>query len=150
MGESSKNFSFYGPIPQKIVANLVPRAFSTVVADGQFSTLGTVLLATLSRLTRVTGLDKELKISSQVEKSSAGPACGISAQKNEDVGVVLCREDFSAPVMPSTTKISNSARCAHHKRASKEPTSAVGLGGKKTRKKKRTKDAIDDLFDSLL
>ncbi|PYI10898.1 hypothetical protein BO78DRAFT_360301 [Aspergillus sclerotiicarbonarius CBS 121057] len=137
-----------------LAIHVIPKcylAFSTVVADGQFSTLGTVLLATLARLTRATGIDKELKVSSQPGKTFTGPVCGIDAQKNEDVGVVLCRrEDSSVPMRPSRTKDSNNSRRTHHKSGSKEPKSAVGLDGKKKRKKKPTKDAIDDLFDSLL
>ncbi|RAK96425.1 uncharacterized protein BO80DRAFT_429055 [Aspergillus ibericus CBS 121593] len=137
-----------------LAIHVIPKcylAFSTVVADGQFSTLGTVLLATLARLTRATGIDKEMMVSTQQAKTFTGPVCGIDAQKNEDVGVVLCRrENSSAPMMPSRTKDSHNSRHAHNSGGPKEYKSAVGLDGKKIRKKKRTKDAIDDLFDSLL
>ncbi|GLA73096.1 hypothetical protein AtubIFM55763_003995 [Aspergillus tubingensis] len=137
-----------------LVTYLMPKcyqAFSAVVADGQFSTLGTVLIATLARLAKATGIDKELRLSSQTEKASTGPIFGIDAQRREDMGVILCRpEGSSTPTLLSETQVPEVSRRAHDEVSLKAPESTVGSKKKSMRKKKRKKDAIDDLFDSLL
>ncbi|PYH66051.1 meiosis protein MEI2 [Aspergillus vadensis CBS 113365] len=129
----------------------VRTAFSAVVADGQFSTLGTVLIATLARLAKATGIDKELRLSSQTEKALTGPIYGTDAQRREDMGVILCRpEGSSTPTLLSGTQVPEVSRRAHDEVSLKAPESTVGSKKKSMRKKKRKKDAIDDLFDSLL
>ncbi|OJZ86234.1 hypothetical protein ASPFODRAFT_61558 [Aspergillus luchuensis CBS 106.47] len=126
-------------------------AFSAVVADGQFSTLGTVLIATLARLAKATGIDKDLRLSSQTEKASTGPIYGTDAQRREDMGVILCRpEGSSTPTLLSGTQVPEISPRAHDEVSLKAPESTVGSKKKSMRKKKRKKDAIDDLFDSLL
>ncbi|GKZ58358.1 hypothetical protein AnigIFM49718_004176 [Aspergillus niger] len=127
------------------------QAFSAVVADGQFSTLGTVLIATLARLAKATGIDKELKLPSNTEKASTGPVYSTGAQRREDMGVVLCRPACSStPTLPHRTQVPGSSRRARDERSLKAPKGTVGSKEKSMRKKKRKKDAIDDLFDSLL
>nr|XP_001396540.2 meiosis protein MEI2 [Aspergillus niger CBS 513.88] len=126
-------------------------AFSAVVADGQFSTLGTVLIATLARLAKATEIDKELKLPSNTEKASTGPVYSTGAQRREDMGVVLCRPACSStPTLPHRTQVPGSSRRARDERSLKAPKGTVGSKEKSMRKKKRKKDAIDDLFDSLL
>ncbi|KAI2815948.1 hypothetical protein CBS63078_920 [Aspergillus niger] len=127
------------------------QAFSAVVADGQFSTLGTVLIATLARLAKATEIDKELKLPSNTEKASTGPVYSTGAQRREDMGVVLCRPACSStPTLPHRTQVPGSSRRARDERSLKAPKGTVGSKEKSMRKKKRKKDAIDDLFDSLL
>ena len=139
------------PTPPSTIADLISRAFSAVVADGQFSTLGTVLIATLARLAKATGIDKELKLPSNTEKASTGPVYSTGAQRREDMGVVLCRPACSStPTLPHRTQVPGSSHRARDERSLKAPKGTVGSKEKSMRKKKRKKDAIDDLFDSLL
>ncbi|KAJ5330970.1 hypothetical protein N7476_000753 [Penicillium atrosanguineum] len=55
-------------------------AFSTVIADNQFATLGVVLLAALARLTKATGTEREM-------------ATRMQPTTKRDTPVVLAKED---------------------------------------------------------
>ena len=81
-------------------------AFSTVVADNQFSTLGIVLLAALARLSKITGISHQLKMQPVSESKMVSKA------------------------------------------AKEKPTEKLKDVAKPTKKKKK-KNAIDDLFSGL-
>ncbi|KAF5861499.1 hypothetical protein ETB97_012903 [Aspergillus alliaceus] len=122
----------------------------TFVADGQFSTLGTVLLGTLARLTNAIGLDKELKSPAQTVTFKATPS-HPTIEGSEDFGEVLSRnKNLSCP--DEILEEASSKAEENFKSASTRPESkideAVTTHNKK--KKKKKKDAIDSLFDGLL
>lgn len=123
-------------------ANCFLSAFSTVVADNQFSTLGIVLLAALARLSKITGIS-ELK-QPVTSKSKFTPIVA-----KEDLGERIRRID-NAPLPP--VKISSDSKVSKFSKASKvsEPTEKLTEDvSKSTSKKKKKKNAIDDLFSGL-
>ncbi|KAJ5231316.1 uncharacterized protein N7469_005904 [Penicillium citrinum] len=130
--------------PQYLSQYLIPRcyqAFSTVVADNQFSTLGIVLLATLARLVKATGikfsklarvevkLPKNIPVRSEVDRGER-----IVRVDDVDVGVGVDAVSVSRQKQSSET--------VSQEKSSKEKTKRV-----KTAKKK--KNAIDDIFGGL-
>lgn len=121
------------------------RAFSTVVAENQFSTLGVALLAALARLTRATGADRMLNVRPESKLKKASTAVPI-----EDRGERINRDSSNAIV--ATREIDESSSKKHQKRFSKQERSSNMSSGTKSTKKasKRKKDAIDDLFSGLL
>lgn len=132
--------------------------FSTVVADGQFSTLGAVLLATLARLAKAIGIRKELKIPATTVGTSA---FGSSSEttKEEDIGIIVSRARHKAvtPLPPDHCDLDDLGRIAYHKSTGSLPRGSGRCEEtkmedriQKKKKKNRRKDAIDDLFDSLL
>ncbi|KGO63663.1 hypothetical protein PITC_072160 [Penicillium italicum] len=132
------------------LATVIPRcyiAFSTVVADNQFSTLGIVLLAALARLSKITGIS-QLKMQPVKNKSKI-----ISVTK-EDLGERIHRIDNAlAPVKDSQSdsKFSMVSRVSRASKASnikEKPTEKLTDGVSKSTKKKK-KNAIDDLFSGL-
>ncbi|RAL07721.1 uncharacterized protein BO97DRAFT_408730 [Aspergillus homomorphus CBS 101889] len=141
--------------------NIIPKCylvFSTVVADGQFSTLGTVLLATLARLAKVTGIHKVLR--KPARTGDIAPTLGRSNKCiKEDTGTIILRSRQSPGplILPDHGDLNGLGRMTGLKNTRSLPSSSQGCEDtdkknqtqKKTKKKKR-KDAIDDLFDSLL
>ncbi|KAK5787498.1 hypothetical protein VI817_009995 [Penicillium citrinum] len=130
--------------PQYLSQYLIPRcyqAFSTVVADNQFSTLGIVLLATLARLVKATGikfsklarvevkLPKNIPVRSEVDRGER-----IVRVDDVDVGVGVDAVSVSRQKQSSET--------VSQEKSSKEKRKRV-----KTAKKK--KNAIDDIFGGL-
>ena len=115
-------------------ANLaVVRAFSTIVADTQFSALGIVLLTALSRLTKATGIDyKDLKYQR--------PPAKRLVKKEQDNDNTELKEDFGQVV--------------HRREAGSIPGASLPDNAKAKVKapetKKRKKNAIDDLFEGLV
>ncbi|KAL2862971.1 uncharacterized protein BJX67DRAFT_385080 [Aspergillus lucknowensis] len=147
---------------QYLADRVVPRcyeAFSVVVADVQFSALGTVLLATLACLSKWTGIDENLKSCSQVETACSDDLLDTTQipSGQEDVGEALSRngevsgdfpqlrpQEISQPVFWNPGSITPST-----------PDAVKGpevLRPKKEKRKKKKihKNAIDDLFDGLL
>ncbi|KAL4898459.1 hypothetical protein BDV59DRAFT_166888 [Aspergillus ambiguus] len=132
-------------------------AFSTVVADGQFSTLGVVLLATLARLSKAAGIDKELKALGRANAVGKGQSyetlTPTPTPKTEDVGEVLER-DLDAPTATGSAEMQASRKKSSTvlpESRSKEKKMKPSVEEKKSKKKsKRKKDAIDDLFAGLL
>ncbi|KAL4958824.1 uncharacterized protein BDV14DRAFT_24271 [Aspergillus stella-maris] len=138
---------------------ILPRcyvAFSVVVADVQFSTLGTVLLATLAQLSKVTGIDEELKSRSQIQPrfGLVSPPHVRPVKAKEDIGEALSRnEDVSdrgqipvtkqAPRPNAEDPVPTPAKTisVHEVSATAKP---------KARNKKKGRNAIDDLFSGLL
>ncbi|OGM41587.1 hypothetical protein ABOM_008745 [Aspergillus bombycis] len=120
------------------------------VADGQFSTLGAVLLGTLARLAKSTGIDKEMKFAAQTETPRAASS-HARIDGPEDVGEVLSRNNNLSGLGGFLKKpCSKAEEClkSSPKKSNKITDTAVKQSKNKKRKKK--KDAIDDLFDSLL
>ncbi|PYI23312.1 hypothetical protein BO86DRAFT_50918 [Aspergillus japonicus CBS 114.51] len=140
---------------------IIPRCylvFSTVVADGQFSTLGTVLLATLARLAKAIGFRKELKIPATTVVTSALDSSS-EITKEEDVGTVVSRgrPNPVIPLPPDHCDLDDLGRMAYQKSTGSLPRGSGRCEEtkmeeriQKKKKKNRRKDAIDDLFDSLL
>ncbi|PYH98925.1 hypothetical protein BO71DRAFT_394886 [Aspergillus ellipticus CBS 707.79] len=127
-------------------------AFSTVVADGQFSTLGIVLLATLASLEKAIGFGKQLKVPVPDGKSSASSAYGGKNPENEDVGEILSRSQVCpTPMIAPMMKHSNASKNSIRQECSlREPMGVADIHMEKPRRKKRRKDAIDDLFKGLV
>lgn len=121
-------------------------AFSTVVADGQFSTLGTVLLAALAATKKATVFVKRRDFVQQRE------AAVRSEVNSNDVGELVQREveEMEQPdplKMPSTkAEVEN-----NHESPNETSTgSTLSTPAKRSRTKRRSRlNAIDDLFDSL-
>lgn len=125
-------------------ANCILSAFSTVVTDNQFSTLGIVLLAALARLSKVTGISHQLKMQ-PVTRSKIAPV----KKDREDLGERIRRID-NTPVTP--VKISQSDfKVPKASKVSEKPTERPtdDAVSKSTSKKKKKKNAIDDLFSGL-
>lgn len=121
------------------------RAFSTVVADVQFSALGTVLVATLARLAKATGIDRDLKTSFRADKVCRSKAPSISLHHDEDLGEILSRKPHSK--LPKEVDITESNKAKSG--SISETASTAGVHTRKSKKRKK-KDAIDDLFKGLL
>ncbi|KAJ5139102.1 uncharacterized protein N7515_003950 [Penicillium bovifimosum] len=112
------------------LAQIIPRcyiAFSTVVADNQFSTLGVVLLSALARLSRLTGISHQMKM-----KSNSKKVTPVTAKV--DIGERVRRVD-----VPVGVKVPEKAE-----KSEKDASKAT-----KKKKKKKKKNAIDDLFSGL-
>ncbi|CDM37641.1 hypothetical protein DTO013E5_7586 [Penicillium roqueforti] len=130
-----------------LATHVIPRcyiAFSTVVTDNQFSTLGIVLLAALARLSKVTGISHQLKMQ-PVTRSKIAPV----KKDREDLGERIRRID-NTPVTP--VKISQSDfKVPKASKVSEKPTERPtdDAVSKSTSKKKKKKNAIDDLFSGL-
>jgi ribonuclease MRP protein subunit RMP1 len=108
-----------------------------VVAENQFSTLGIVLLATLSRFAKATGikLEEETRQRPQMKKTQ-------SALPTEDRGERVSRADIGAVPSPKQgPQVSQ--------KASEKSTSDKASAIKPKKKTKKKKNAIDDLFSGL-
>jgi ribonuclease MRP protein subunit RMP1 len=156
------------------------RAFSTLVADSQFSTLGVVLIAMLARVGRIVGLPeveadpagadanvKTLLVSSfRATGQQSGEA--VLREYMEDVGKVVERSP-STKASPSEAIIQPGGASKRLAKASANSTEggAVDANGQNatkttvqeaapltsdTRPKKKRKkgNAIDDLFSNLI
>ncbi|KAL3448636.1 hypothetical protein BJX65DRAFT_275289 [Aspergillus insuetus] len=140
---------------------IVPKcyvAFSGVVADVQFSPLGTVLLATLAQLSYSIGIDKNFITRHPTELASIHLPLSHPAipDGKEDVGQALSRSGAGIDIFPGPKAqhaphpISvNSRLAASSKPSSIKPDASKQKTKTKTKKKKK-KNAIDDLFDGLL
>ncbi|KAJ5715046.1 uncharacterized protein N7483_012227 [Penicillium malachiteum] len=123
---------------QHLAAHLIPRcyqAFSTVVAENQFSTLGIALLAALARLAKASGADRKMAAVPKLKQKKIPVSV-----PSEDRGERITRSEEDE--QPGSTKIRESSK---KEKSSKKASSAKPA--KKTKKKK--KDAIDDLFSGL-
>ncbi|KAJ5675893.1 hypothetical protein N7462_008790 [Penicillium macrosclerotiorum] len=128
---------------QHLASYLIPKcylAFSSVVADNQFSTLGVVLLAALSRASKAMAIKFERGVRPQPSVTQNLNA----TSSGEDRGERVIRGDVESLPEPNQTRqmlpktVQNSA-------IDKIPNRK---GMKKTSKRK--KNAIDDLFSGLL
>ena len=137
------------------LSDLATRAFSGVVADVQFSTLGTVLLATLAQLSKVTGIDKELKSRPQIQPKPGivSPPRVRPVKVKEDIGEALSRNED----VPDRGQISKTKQAPQPNAEDHVPTTAKTISvseasatAKPKAKKKKRENAIDDLFSGLL
>ncbi|KKK25066.1 hypothetical protein ARAM_003138 [Aspergillus rambellii] len=143
---------------QYLATRVVPRcylAFSVVVADSQFSTLGTVLIATLARLSRITGVNKELNFREAVETAPENTSTfHIETPKaQEDLGEALAREgeNTSDPLPDPQKTITPSLLLVETRKATaKKSRVTEDVVIKPKKKKSKKKNAIDDLFDGLM
>ncbi|KAJ6186347.1 hypothetical protein N7519_007648 [Penicillium mononematosum] len=129
-------------VKSHLATHVIPRcyiAFSTVVADNQFSALGIVLLAVLARLSKITGISHQ-KMEPVTTKSKMTVA-------KEDLGERIRRID-NAPLAPVRISHSDSkvSKVSKEKTTGKSTEDGVS---KTTSKKKKKKNAIDDLFSGL-
>ncbi|KAL4801734.1 hypothetical protein BDV18DRAFT_72992 [Aspergillus unguis] len=138
---------------------ILPRcyvAFSVVVADLQFSALGTVLLATLARLAKSTGIDKELKSASWIEdpRKHLTSLQSKTLKDKEDIGEALSRPEGAADNLGSPKTHQKLQRSSEDiaDTGSRKSTAAKTSDATKAKKKKKKvkKNAIDDLFDGLM
>lgn len=122
-----------------------------MVADGQFSTLGTVLVAVLARLARATGIDRDLKTQTQAEKKNTKPIDPGKNGPKEDAGVLVRRTD-DIQNLPVRTEARPSDRAADKAddNALKGAREAADVEAKPHKKKKKKKNAIDDLFAGVI
>ncbi|KAL2816370.1 hypothetical protein BDW59DRAFT_175817 [Aspergillus cavernicola] len=154
--EARSSAEFY---KQYLADLVVPRcylAFSVVIADVQFSTLGTILLATLARLAKSTGMDKELKSRPQIETiryDVSSPHMKIFKEK-EDVGEALVRDKEPSDDITTSSGIQQTPQPVLVDSGSAVSSKASVTKDldtpKPKKKKKRKKNAIDDLFDGLM
>ncbi|KAL4871960.1 hypothetical protein BDV12DRAFT_3796 [Aspergillus spectabilis] len=137
---------------RRLSDQIIPKcymAFSVVVADVQFSALGTVLFATLARLSKSTRIDKELKSRSRIDTwpaNATSSRMGIS-NGNEDVGEALTRDEEAPNLLIPETQQTMTATT---RKSSATKVLDTAKPKKKKKKKKKKKNAIDDLFDGLL
>ena len=123
----------------ELISLYLDRAFSTIVAENQFATLGIVLLSTLARLAKATGLnlERDSKPQSKNKQSSTASSC-------VDRGERVSRDEANTPpLMPSKARQS----------VSEAPSKSTDDKASAKRSKKsntRKKNAIDDIFSSLL
>ncbi|KAJ5822903.1 hypothetical protein N7447_005243 [Penicillium robsamsonii] len=149
-------------VKSHLATHIIPRcyiAFSTVIADNQFSTLGIVLLATLARLSKITGISHQLKVQPVASKSKPTPVVA-----KEDLGERIRRIDDApltrpvkvlqseskvskVPKVPKVPKVSKVSKVSKEKKSTEKLTED-GVS-KPTLKKKKKKNAIDDLFSGL-
>ncbi|KAL4747648.1 hypothetical protein BDW72DRAFT_196520 [Aspergillus terricola var. indicus] len=146
------------PYKQYLADRVLPRcylAFSVVIADVQFSALGTVLFAILAQLSKSTGIAAEFKLPSPVETSYEPKLAfhtGVSTHI-DDIGEALPRpaeasevtQDFQLqqPV-PLVLAVSNKPSASQTLDTTKPEKKK-----EKKKKKQKRKNAIDDLFDGL-
>lgn len=133
-------------------------AFSTVVADGQFSTLGTVLLAALAQTKRVImPLPLRPRREPSVQQKKALP---LTAEMHvddmdSDLGVPIRRavEPVKEKEVLSTPSISvkkSSKRSSDAEDRETPPLAKDTAKVKKSKsKKKKSGNAIDDIFGAL-
>ncbi|KAB8267182.1 hypothetical protein BDV30DRAFT_48897 [Aspergillus minisclerotigenes] len=138
---------------QCLANHVLPRcylAFSTVVADGQFSTLGTVLLGTLACLAKSTGIDKEMKFAAQTETFRVA-STRARVDGPEDIGEILSRNNDLPGLGEFLEKSSSEVEeCPKFSPKNSNKITDFAVKQSKSKKRKKKKDAIDDLFDSIL
>lgn len=126
-------------------------AFSTVVADGQFSTLGTVLLAALAQTKKII-LPLPQSENFEVSDPTIRPLSISMTAKREDAD-----NDFGTPIRrvvedavqpPSTAKQQN-AESSHGLDKLESSSGEVRKVKKSKTKKKKSANAIDDIFSAL-
>lgn len=125
------------------------RAFSTVIADNQFSTLGIVLFAATARLAKATGMryPSAKSVSTRVDvkqKSKSQPQPAV-VKAVVDRGERISRGDGDGGDLPIPMRKKQQSRS--NDEGSEKPDKEKKKVKKSSSKKK--KNAIDDLFDGL-
>lgn len=126
-----------------------------VVADAQFSTLGTVLLALLSHFSKATGVDKALKSRPRTKNIHGDDSLRYmgTPRKQEDMGEALSRAGETLDVLRSSkTQQTPDPILENTVLTTLRETSVAEISGpgKKMKKMKKKKNAIDDIFNGLL
>ncbi|KAL2007181.1 hypothetical protein VTN00DRAFT_8619 [Thermoascus crustaceus] len=160
---NGRNENFIENYERYLERHLIPRcylAFSTVVADGQFSTLGIVLLAVLSRLAKLIGV--RTKDSQYSFKGDVVTLPDIATANSEDLGEVVRRKSdpLASVAEPNPQEPPNpgiriekiSKRTKHQFEGPVPGVTALPEDNKDTKrsKKRRKANAIDDLFNTVL
>lgn len=142
------------------------RAFSQIVADLRFATLGLVLLAALAQICAIWDLtfaeqeDDALLLGAEVSYGQnvdvrLGSTGSAGAAASDDVGEVVAREPLNAAVAShdEISRIATSeivvAEPPSTKPGVEESNAAVGSATRKVKKRRKKGDAIDDLFSGL-
>lgn len=120
-----------------------------MVADGQFSTLGTVLIAALARLVKATGINRDLKNQAQVEKKRSAFIFPSVKSPKEDAGEPV-RRTVDVQSLPVRSEVRTPSEPVSQPEDTKKETQGVVDVEVKAPKRKKKKNAIDDLFAGVL
>uniref|UniRef100_A0A093UNT0 Peroxisomal trans-2-enoyl-CoA reductase n=1 Tax=Talaromyces marneffei PM1 TaxID=1077442 RepID=A0A093UNT0_TALMA len=141
------------------IAVILEIAFSTVVADGQFSTLGTVLVAALAQTKRVIlplPLRLRRDLSVKQKKALSLPAQTHTNDMESDFGVPIRRavepsKEKEVVSMPNISEKKSSKRSSDAEDVATPPPAkdATTKVKKSKSKKKKSGNAIDDIFGAL-
>lgn len=149
--------------------------FSQVVAEGRFAVVGVVLVAVLGEVGRVVGVTEGLEAMGEEEvrgvierfgremrEEEGGGSEKRGGGDGEDVGVAVARsegeggEDLADELGGATSEMKSAARDSSAEKTGKRTASHVKDGTeptpkerKKKTKKRKSGDAIDDLFSAL-
>lgn len=135
-------------------------AFSTVVADGQFSTLGTVLLAALAQ-TKKAIMPLTVHIRQEDHKTDSSAISLSSAvlghdDTDNDLGTPISRNMESSTKPPDLQSISkqrvvqsNTAEDSRTEKSRNTPQKTTAKVKKSKAKTKKSANAIDDIFGAL-
>lgn len=139
----------------------VSRAFSTVVADNQFSTLGVVLVALLARISKaLPGEEEKQPASSGSVDTLVHSYHQAGVHDGEDTGEIVGRRahtgGFSPPLVPVTqpeTENNHAVGARNESKTMQVPEKTAPKATKENKKKKKKKkekgNEIDDIFNSL-
>ena len=140
---------------------LVPKwqnSFSQIVADGRFAALGLVLIAVLAQACQIVGITQDYddlrqmeieKVLEEFGKEEWNDAPRHSVEQNgsgEDMGEVITRGKLETNFLPDETLPPAITEPSKDK---KGQLLAHAKGSKPARKKRKTANAIDDLFGGL-
>lgn len=126
-------------------ADSTPSAFSTVVADNQFSALGIVLMATLARLVKAVGINLGRPTAARMKKSLQKTT---TIALVEDLGERVRRGDDNQG--QATGRASSDPRIDGQSESAESTAGPTKKTTKTKTKTKKRKNAIDDLFSGLL
>ncbi|KAH0538724.1 hypothetical protein FGG08_004676 [Glutinoglossum americanum] len=138
------------PVHGECDAEIKNRAFSNVVTDPQFSAIGLVLMAILARLNRI--------ICAQSLDESHTPDRALEPRVDEDLGEAVTRDvrEDQSQGMNTVSDDANSkilgvaAYGEGIKQLVEVPLASRMPSLKPKRKKRKTGNAIDDLFNTIL
>ena len=136
------------------------RAFSNVVADNQYATLGLMLMGTLARVQSVIRpLGKEVEEIGEVDEEIEILEEKGDADDGADLGEVITREEVELVAKVEKDKDVGEDEIKLKTTKKKRKIGVVDSSAKKTieatpskrpKKKRKKGDAFDDLFDTLL
>ncbi|KAJ5825512.1 hypothetical protein N7474_002650 [Penicillium riverlandense] len=133
---------------QHLVTHLIPRcylAFTTVVADNQFSALGIVLMATLARIVKAAGINLGRPTATRTKKSLQKTT---TITPVEDLGEQMRRGDDNQG--QATGRAPSDPRVDGQRQSAESTDGPTKRTTKTKTKTKKRKNAIDDLFSGLL
>ncbi|KAI9785017.1 MAG: hypothetical protein M1839_001214 [Geoglossum umbratile] len=126
------------------------RAFSNVVADSQFSAIGLVLVAILARVNRIIRAH-----GADAEPHAPALSTAFELRVDEDFGEAVARGDVQGDGGPgvgeeSSGRVDLATTCGVASPGVEEPAASGASTPKPKRKKRKTGNAIDDLFSTIL